>query len=154
MINISKSISLCLLVLAGVCLSGCATSDSGFGSRTAVVINNRTPQEIKDKTLEVFREKLFDVKSSSKSEIVFERAGSAWQDVTWGSWYGGGVWERATVRIQDYGDGAYMVDAQVKLVRDNTDDFFEDSQTLGRRARKPYQELLNEVKARLNGPPA
>ncbi|HAV60819.1 MAG TPA: hypothetical protein DCY13_00445 [Verrucomicrobiales bacterium] len=134
--------------------AGCATSDSGFGSRTAVVVNNRTPKEIMDTTLAVFREKEFEVKSSTKREVVFEKKGSTWQDVTWGGWYGDGVWERADIRIIDYGGGAYMIEAKVRLVRDRSEEFFEDSQRLGRRARKPYQELLNEVKARLEGPPA
>jgi hypothetical protein len=143
------------LTLALIALApGCASNKSEFGDRTAVMIRNRTPKEIIDSTIVVFQEKGFQVKISTKTEAIFERKGSEWQAATWGGWSGTGVWERATVRLSDYGAGAYLLEANVEIIGDKGDAFMEDSRPLPRRARKPYQEMLNDVQGRLQGPPA
>jgi len=148
--KLTPSLAMALILLA----SGCASDKGAFGDRTAVLIHQRTPKEIVATTIDVFKEKNFELKTSSKLEVVFELKGSNWETVTWGGWDGKGVWQRATVKVIDYGAGDYLLEADVKLIGDKGDEFFEDSRNLPRRARKPYQELLNEVQARLQGPPA
>jgi hypothetical protein len=147
---LARSLIIALLALA----VGCASDTGGHANRTAVLIQNHTPKTIIDTAIVVFEEKEFTVKTSGKMELVVEQKSSAWKAVTWGGWSGDGVWERAHLRIMDYGAGAHLLEADVKMVSDKGDEFFEDSQRLPRRAHKPYQELLNEVKRRLAALPA
>jgi hypothetical protein len=145
------------LCLAGALIGltfGCATNDQPFGDRTVVLIHNRSPKEIIATTTAVFKEKSFELKSSGKTDAVFEIKGDAWESLTWGGWDGGGTWQRAHVQISDYGAGDYLVEVNVDLVSGKGDAFFEDKHPITRRARKPYQEMLNEVQKRLQAPPA
>ncbi len=142
------------LFIASVALAaGCASNKGAFGDRTAVLIHNRAPKEIVDTTIGVFQAKGYQVKTSGKTEAVFERKGSNWQTATWGGW-SGAVWERATIKVGEYGDGAYLLEVDVKIIGDKGDAFFEDTKALPRRGYKPFQEMLNEVQAKLQGPPA
>jgi len=152
--------SLVLAAALGL-LTGCSTTAEktdgpDLGRRTAVVIKGRTRQEIMDMTLKVFGEKEYQVKTSGKAEAIFERKGSAMQEATWGGWNtgGGGVWERVTVKISDFDASSQLVEASVKLILDKGDSIFEETRDLPRRQQRPHREILNEVKARLQGPPA
>jgi hypothetical protein len=147
---LARSLIIAVLALA----AGCASDTGGHGNRTAVLIQNHTPKEIIDTAIVVFEEKEFTVKSSGKMEVVVEQKSSTWQELTWGAWSSDGVWERAYLRITDYGAGAYLLEADVKMIRDRGQEFFEDAQRVSRRAHKPYQELLNEVLRRLAALPA
>ncbi|HSH17410.1 MAG TPA: hypothetical protein VLD18_15330 [Verrucomicrobiae bacterium] len=142
---LARSLIIAFLALA----AGCASDGGGYGNRTAVLIQNHTPKEIIDTAIAVFEAKEFTVKTSGKMEVVVEQKSSGWKDVTWGGWSGDGVWERAHLRVMDYGAGAYLLEADVRMISDKGDEFFEDSQRITRRAHKPYQELLNEVQRRL-----
>ena len=152
--NIIRKLSILLALAVSALGSGCASNKSPYGDRTAVLIKNRAPKEIIESTITVFQEKGFEVKISTKTDAIFERKGNEWQAATWGGWSGGGVWERATVRLSDYGAGAYLLEVDVKIIGDKGDAFMEDSRPLPRRARKPYQEMLNAVQVRMQGPPA
>lgn len=147
-------LSRCLLIALLALAAGCASDTGGYGNRTAILIQNHTPKTIIDTAIAVFEEKEFTVKTSGKTELVVEQKSSAWRTVTWGGWSGDGVWERAHLRVTDYGAGAHLLEADVKMISDKGDEFFEDSQRITRRAHKPYQELLNEVQRRLAALPA
>lgn len=136
---------LALLTFAG----GCATDKGPFGDRTAVLILQHKPKEILDATTAVFTAKGFEVAKTTKTEAVFERKAGTWQAMAWGGWNGMEAWERATVEVKDYGGGDYILEADVKLVNDKGDHFFEDTRALSKRARKPYQEMLDEVQKKL-----
>ena len=107
-------------------------------------------------TLTVFREKQYQVKLSTKTDAIFERKGSNMQTAAWGGWNmgDGGVWERVMVNVSDFEANGQLLEADVKLILDKGDEVFEETRNLPRRQRKPHQEMLNEVKARLQGPPA
>lgn len=107
-------------------------------------------------TIKLFREQDYQVKSSDKVEAIFERKGNSRQTATWGGWNmgGGGVWERVTVTISDFDASSQLLEAEVKLILDKGDSVFEETRDLPRRQQKPHREILNEVKARLQGPPA
>lgn len=143
------------LALALITLvSGCATNNGPFGDRTAVLILNHTPKQILDATATQFQSKGFELKSLTKREAVFERKAGSLQAMAWGGWDGKSAWERADVTVSEYGGGAYLLEADVNLIGDKGDAFFEDKKPMSHRARKPYQEILNEVQKQLQGPPA
>lgn len=138
-------LALAVLALA----SGCATDKGPFGDRTAVLILQHKPKEILDATTAVFTAKGFELAKTTMTEAVFERKAGAWQAMAWGGWSGMEAWERATVSVKDYGGGDYILEADIKLVNDKGDHFFEDTRTMSKRARKPYQEMLDEVQKSL-----
>jgi hypothetical protein len=138
-----------------LCLAaGCATGKGPFGDRTAVLVENRTPAKIIEASIAVFQEKQFQLRSSGRAEAVLEIKSSAWMTVTWGGWDAGGVWERAHLKVTDYGGGSYLLEVDVELIGDKGDEFFEDSRPLPQRRYEPYQELLNEIQFRLRQTPA
>jgi len=140
-----------LALLAGA--TGCASTKGEFGNRTAVLIKTRAPKEIIETTIKVFEENGYERRTADRTTAMFERKGSNWQTATWGGW-SGAVWERATIKVGDYGAGAHLLEVDVVLIGDKGDEFFEDKKALPRRGYKPFQEMLNEVQARLQGPPA
>ncbi len=151
------SLAATLVFFATGCSStGDKSGGPDLGTRTAVVIQNRTKKEIMDMTLTVFREKQYQVKLSTKTDAIFERKGSNMQTAAWGGWNmgDGGVWERVMVNVSDFEANGQLLEADVKLILDKGDEVFEETRNLPRRQRKPHQEMLNEVKARLQGPPA
>ncbi len=152
---IARYLICCLTIALLAFANGCASSSSKkeFGNRTAVMIKNRTQKEIMETSIRVFEEKGYELRTSDRTTAMFERKGSNWQTAAWGGW-SGAVWERATTRLSDYGEGAYLLEVDVKIIGDKGDAFFEDSKDLPRRNYKPFQEMLNEVQARLQGPPA
>ena len=146
-----------LLVVTGVtCLlftGGCAT-DGEFGDRTAVVIYNQEPEKIIDATTQVFSSKGFNKTSSSDTEVVFERKGTLMQNMAYGSWMEGSIWEKATLIVEPYGKGASLLEAKVDRVSNKNDEFFAETKSLSKRARKPYQEILDQIANMLSGFPA
>lgn len=146
----ARCLTIALLALAAGCAS---TPKSEFGNRTAVLIKGRTPKEILATTKTVFEANGYELRTSDRTTALFERKGSKRQTAAWGGW-SGAVWERATVKAGEYGDGAYLLEVDVVIIGDKGDAFFEDSRALPRRSYRPFQEMLNEVQSRLQGPPA
>jgi hypothetical protein len=147
--------SRCLLsAAAGVylLLAGCA-SDGEFGGRTAVVIYNEKAEDILDATARVFAKSGFSTASRTKNSAMFERTGSAMQNAAYRTWMGGKMWEQAEVTVEPYAKGAHLVWVDAKLVQNKDEEFFKHEHKMSRRARKPYQEMLNQVASDLSGVP-
>ncbi len=152
--NSVRQFSRCLTIALLAFAAGCAsTPKSEFGNRTAVLIKSRTQKEIMETTKTVFLENGYELRTSDRATAMFERKGSNWQTATWGGW-SGAVWERANIKVGEYGEGAYLLEVEVVIIGDKGDTFFEDKRALPRRAHRPFQAMLDEVKSRLQGPPA
>jgi len=141
-------------LLAGGLLfnGGCATTGE-FGDRTAVVVYNQKPEKIIDVSTQVFVSQGFSTISSSEEEAVYERKGTTMQNMAYGSWMEGGIWEKATLKVEPYGQGSSLLEAKIVRVSNKNDDFFAESKPMSKRARKPFQELLNKIASQLNGMP-
>lgn len=142
-------------VAVAACLlfaSGCASTGE-FGDRTVVVIYNQKPERIIGATTEAFVSQGFVRTYDSDAEAVFERKGSTMQNLAYGSWMEGSIWERATLTIEPYGKGASLLEAKVERISNKNDDFFTDKKQMSKRARKPFQEMLDQIAEKLNGFP-
>jgi hypothetical protein len=145
------------LVSAGVLLLACLLLTTGCGSMgqpassgiASVEITNRTPDQIRDATLSVFREKGFTLGPSTPNELVFEQEGSKMDQVAYGNWMGGKVYIRAKVAIVPVVEGRYRLQCTPGMVRDKGDSFFEEDVKLANIRRRPYQDLLDQVAKRL-----
>lgn len=132
--------------------AGCA-SKGEFGGRTAVVIYNEQADAILDAASKEFVSKGFGVAKREKDTAVYERAGTAVQNAAYGTWMGGTMWERATVTVEPYARGAHLLAVQVSLLQNKDDEFFKEEHKMSRRARKPFQEMLDRIASDLSGVP-
>ena len=142
------ALALCTLAL----FTGCASNDE-FGGRTAVVVYNEKTEDILDATARVFINNGFTTGKRTKNSAMFERTGSAMQNAAYGTWMGGKMWEQAEVTIEPYAKGAHLVWVEARLVQNKEDEFFKNEHKMSKRARKPYQEMLNQVASDLSGVP-
>jgi len=131
---------------------GCATTGE-FGDRTVVVIYNQKTEKIIAATTGVFLSQGFVKRSETKTQAVFDREGTSMQNFAYGSWMEGNIWEKVTVSVEPYGKGANLLEAKVQRVSNKNDDFFSESKTLSKRARKPFQGMLDQIANQLGGIP-
>ncbi|GEM_PF-2237782 len=133
-------------------VGGCATP-SEFGDRTVVLIHNQEPETIIETTTQVFIGNGFTKVGSTDTEGVYERRGTTMQNMAYGSWMEGAIWEKATVTVEPYGKGASLLEAKVDRISNKNDEFFAEKKAMPKRARKPFQEMLDQIATQLNGIP-
>jgi hypothetical protein len=131
---------------------GCATPGE-FGDRTVVVIYNQEPEKIIEATTHKFTSVGFTTLTTDDNEGVYERTGSTMQNLAYGSWMEGSIWEKATLTVEPYGNGASLLEAKVDRISNKNDEFFMDKKALSKRQRKPFQEMLDQIATELNGFP-
>jgi hypothetical protein len=144
-----------LPALAIVCLfftGGCA-SDGEFGDRTAVLIYNQKSETIIETTTQVFVRNGYTPVTVNDDDAVYERKGTTAQNMAYGSWMSGKVTEQATVTVEPYAKGAKLLIVKAELLSNKDDDFFREEKKMSRRARKPFQEMINQVADMLGGFP-
>lgn len=137
-----------LVGLAGLgCKSGTDPASVSFAS---VSIQHSTTDQVKQATLAVFAENGYEVALSKGEQIVFEKQGSAMNQVAYGGWIAGqDVWVRVPVTIVPLAPGSHRVECRAYMVRNKGDTFFEEEVKLSRVRKKPYQKMLKDVAARL-----
>ena len=142
----SFSILVCLALLFS---AGCATDGDGSRGRPSVTIYGQKLDAIRGATIQVFQDRQFELTSATRNELVFLCKGSAWDNAVHGTWMDEGIWERVRIQIEPDEAGVWTVVAQATMVRDPDGGFFEEEKPLSRLGHKPFQNLLEEVKARL-----
>ena len=124
-------------------LVGCSSPRPEQMSETAVVILKRTPQEISAATKETFKRHRFE-DASRRGELIFQRRGSAINDVMSPSWFDGPTWVR--IRILEYQLDAdrTVLDYKAFLVQQPEDPMFEKAQPYGGH-KKEFKSLMLEI---------
>lgn len=136
---------LALVTLAGW---GCkSTGGSSHGDAAWVEVRGRSADDIREATADVFRKAGWLATSATASELVFDRQGSTMSTVLYGGWMDGPVWYRAKVTLTERSGEVWLLRCRGFRLEDRGDSFFERAKEL--RSRKPYQELLDQVKAQL-----
>jgi hypothetical protein len=135
-----------VLLLAAGCQS---TSSAGDDSLASVTIANRTLAEINTATLGVFRRNSFTGGQISPGQYRFERAGSAMNRLAYNDLFGEGVAVRVYVSVAQLDAVSTRVSCKAEIVQDPGDPVIEDSYKVRKFQKKPYQDLLNEIQARL-----
>ncbi len=144
----------CLIAMVGLALTaGCASAANGGPSDFASVeISNHTTDEIRQETVAVFTEKGYVAKVAGNTRMVFETMGSFSDNLWYGGWSPGEVSIRVNLNIESSGATAYRVSCQASMVRNSGDSVFEDEQKLLRPRRRPFQDMLDEIKTRVEQP--
>ena len=141
------------LALLATLFTGCHSTVPGSASFASVTIANRLPEEIRRVTEEVFRGNGYHGYSGVTGEMVFEKEGSRMNQLAYGGWLethqGNTTWVRVRLTLVDLGDGSHRLQCQAFMVPHHGDSFFEEEQRLTNIRSAPYQQLLNEIAARL-----
>ena len=140
-----------LWAAAGAVLLGCKSLDKPAAvSFASVQISGHTSKQIHTATMAVFAEDGYAAASVGRSELVFEKVGSKWDQISQGSWVDENpVWVRVRVSLVPLSDGVFWLQCQAFRVRDKNDTVPEDEVRLSNNRSKPYQALLDKVLARL-----
>jgi hypothetical protein len=139
------------VAVAGIGLLGCKSlnkpASAGFAS---VRIQGHTAEQIRAASVVVFQQDGYTALEGKRSEMVFEKEGSRWDQIAYGSWVNEApVWLRAKVTMVPLSDDTFRLQCQAYKVRNKGDPLAEDQVRIGNSHRKPYQALLDEVLAQL-----
>jgi hypothetical protein len=136
---------------AGIALIGCKSvnkpASAGFAS---VRIQGHTAEQIRAASVVVFQQDGYTVVDDHRTDMVFEKEGSRWDQIAYGSWVNEApVWLRAKVSMVPLSDDTIRLQCQAYKVRNKGDPLTEDQVRIGNGHSKPYQALLDEVLAQL-----
>lgn len=139
-------VALSLLMLGGLgCQSLTAPSSVSFAS---VKIGGHTVDEVQAAAIKVFQNEGYRAMSSSDG-LVFEREGSRWEEVAYGSNVGADkVVNRVRVQVVDLGGGVCRLQCTPYVVRD-AGTGVEDEVKLPFRKSGYYKDLLGKTVQRL-----
>lgn len=127
----------CLLFLAG-----CLSDNLGSSSLVSVDIASHGVEVIRKGTIRVFADDGYQLVDESAGQLTFEREATQRDRVLYGR-YGEALAMRVVVLIEPRRQGGGLVRADAYVLRGS----FEDR--VPRVGRRPYQDLLNRVKANL-----
>ena len=132
-------------------LLGCKSLDkTAAESFASVRIDSHTPEQIRGATAVVFRQEGYTAVEVRKPELVFEKEGSLWDQLAYGSWVNDrDVWIRVRVSLVSLSDGAFRLQCQAFKVRNKGDPLTEDQVRIGNTQRKPFQALMDRVAEQL-----
>ena len=130
-------------------LCGCASMAKPMSASFASVeIEGVTEAKIREKTMEVFRADGWQVLGSAEGEMVFEREGTKWDHVAYGSNINNEpVLNRVRASIVPLTSGLSRLQCQAFIVRDAGAIGMEDEIRLYAPRAKPYKQLLRKVAA-------
>jgi hypothetical protein len=150
--------ALSIVVMLAVCamgllLTACQSGEPGSTGHGSVTIKGKSDREIRETTTAVFSENGYTQTLNSPSEMIFDKPGSKSETLKWGGWDSAGVWMRVKVDLQSMGDNSTMLRCDAFSVQDRGN-FMEKETRLMMLTGGKYKDMLQEVKKRVEGPPA
>lgn len=142
------------LGLLALCLvsAGCHTAgEQPHPDLATLTIKDRTEDEIRRAAISVFTEAKYQIGSSARRELVFEKAGSTMNNILYGgiSASNARVWERVRLTFLPRTDGSVEVGCNVFRVENLGEGFFEEEKRLTKVHAKTYQGFLHKIEAQL-----
>ena len=137
--------------LAAVAATGCRSAATQEPLRFAsVVIHGQPHERVRDTTALVFLEHGYRVAKNGWADLVFEREGSAMNNIAYGTLMAGHVWVRVKASIVDGLPGTCRLDCEAFVLR-NRGEALEEETRITKLHNRQYQDILNEVAKRLGG---
>jgi hypothetical protein len=131
-------------------LIGCQSFNSPPSTNLASVkIQNQPGQVIQQATIAVFRDHYFTLMTDSPGQLVFTRPGSKWDNIAYGDFMDEKTTIRVKVAITPLDSSTTLLACNAQIVSNAGDDVLEDDHKVPGYQKGPYQDLLNEVQARL-----
>ncbi len=139
-----------LLALAFV-VAGCKTTDTAHdGSLASVVINGHTADEVRQTTIEVFGWNGY----KQASDLTFEKKGTQWDRMAYGSWLADSVWIKIRVQITSRGEFSQVLGCDAYIVEDRNEGVMEDERKLKFMRADECKKILDQIQRRLSLPKA
>jgi len=136
-----------------VVAAGCRLGQPGSASFASVVIPDRSPEQIQDAAVQVFRADGYAAYQAGPGQMVFQKEGTKMNNIGQNgivdTYYGGQTMIRVRAEIVALGTGSCRLQCQAYMVRNAGDSFFEDEHPLATIRRGPYQHLLDKVAKQL-----
>src|ERR1035441_2155206 len=107
-----QNLAISILVAAvSIVLIGCKSLDKpDSASFASVRIQGHTPEQIRAATVVVFRQDGYAAVGGQRSEMVFEKEGSRWDQIAHGSWVNDApVWLSVKVSMVPLSDGTFRL---------------------------------------------
>ena len=130
--------------------AGCQ-SPNGTGSHrlASVMIKNRPVRDIEAATEIVFTEYGYKMQRTGPQRFTFEKEGTTMNQMAYGDWSGKPVQVRVQLNIREVNATETLVECDAYMVASPGGGQFEEATKLSMFRKVPYQELLNDIKARL-----
>jgi hypothetical protein len=123
-------------------LAGCLSDNPGSSSIAYVNISSHAAAAIRAETVRVFADDNYGLTLESGGQLVFERKATQRDQIMYGR-YDESLVMRVVVSIESQRQGSCVLRADAYALHDR------DETKVLRIARRPYQDLLNRVKANL-----
>lgn len=131
-------------------LTGCkTTAGGGDDSLASVTVPSRTPAEINTAILGVYRRNSFTGGLVSPGKYRFERTASNLNRIAYGDLFGEGVATRVYVLVTPMDANTTRISCTAEIVQSPGDPIVEETYKVRKMQKKAYQDLLDEVAARL-----
>ena len=124
-----------------------STSGSSPHVLATVNIPGNTPGQVRAAAIEVFKQQGYQLAGTTAKQTTFEKPGSRWDNLAYGSWLDDTTWVRVKVEFLQTADPGCRVEARAFWLRDRGGPT-EEELPVGNLNRKPYQKLLDEIAAR------
>jgi hypothetical protein len=136
---------------AGMALLGCKSMNKPVSASFASVrIQGHTAEQVRAASVVVFQQDGYTAVAGKRSDLVFEKEGSRWDQIAYGNWVNESpVWLRVRVSMVPLSDDTFRLQCQAYKVRNKGDPLAEDQVRIGNSHSKPYQALLDEVLGQL-----
>jgi hypothetical protein len=134
-------------------LDGCATTDvAGDGSSASVLISGHPEEEIRDTTIQVFGWNNYRrVNEYNRvNELNFEKVGSRWDMVTYGSMSAKPVWIKMATTITPQADGYLVLSCDVYVIEDHGDKFLQTERRITVGKCDECKKILDQIKQRIS----
>jgi hypothetical protein len=139
----------------GLFTTGCHLGQPASASFASVLISGKTPAQINDTTVAVFKENGY-LASLSDQGWTFEKEGTRGQTLAYdglvSAHYGAVTLVRVRVKVVAAGNDAQRLQCQAYMVTDATDPLMIHEVRLANYRSGPYQKILDEVAKRLSQP--
>lgn len=135
--------------------AGCASTKEGPPQVLASVeVPARPPAQLSAVALEVFHAHGYNLAQQTKRQLTFEKPASKWDSLAYGNWMAGEkVWQRVTLLVVPENESFSRLDCDGRLIT-NKGEALEEPVKFGHLKHAPLQEMLQEIAARLQPPPA
>lgn len=129
--------------------AGCKTTDTARdGSLASVVINGRTADEVRQTTIEVFGWNGY----KHVSDLTFEKKGTQWDRMAYGSWLTDSVWIKIRAQINSRGEFSQVLGCDAYIVEDRDEGVMENERKLKFMMADECKKILDQIQRRLSLP--
>ena len=140
-----------LLTWLGLCATGCQSFNSPApNSLASVTISNRSIEEITQATQTVFQEKGFTAVDGAPGQFTFERPGDRMNNLAYATYMNNAmVTVRVVVELKPINPTSTVLLCNAWLVENAGNPVFEDDHKVPKIRRRPYEELLKDIRDQL-----